>query len=243
MSESIQELNIYQKLAKIRKPVEIIKKNKKGYGYTYVNEEMILSKITGLMEKYGVSLIPNIVHGTASVTPYQISKTKTDKTGKPFEEHTSEVLVNAEMIWRWVNNDDPSDMIEVPWYMVGSQADASQAFGSALTYASRYFLLKYFNVATSDDDPDEYRRRQAEAEAEEDRLVAEKILNGLHEKVLQHIADHPENKEAIKSITKKFAKDENGKASANYFIITNSTTAAELLRVLETEVFNKEMKE
>lgn len=56
-------LNIYQKLAKIRKPVEVIKKNRKGYGYTYVDEEEILSKITGLMGKYGVSLIPNITHG------------------------------------------------------------------------------------------------------------------------------------------------------------------------------------
>lgn len=58
-----EELNIYQKLAKIRKPVEIVKKNRKGYGYTYVDEEEILSKITGLMGRYGVSLIPNINHG------------------------------------------------------------------------------------------------------------------------------------------------------------------------------------
>lgn len=63
-------LNIYQKLAKIRKPVEVVKKNRKGYGYTYVDEEEILSKITGLMGKYGVSLIPNITHGSAVVEPY-----------------------------------------------------------------------------------------------------------------------------------------------------------------------------
>lgn len=30
-----EQLNIYQKLAKIRKQVEVIQKNKRGYGYTY----------------------------------------------------------------------------------------------------------------------------------------------------------------------------------------------------------------
>ena len=29
-----EQLNIYQKLAKIRKQVEVIQKNKRGYGYT-----------------------------------------------------------------------------------------------------------------------------------------------------------------------------------------------------------------
>ena len=78
-----ENLNIYQKLAKIRKPVEVIKKNRKGYGYTYVDEEEILSKITGSMGKYGVSLIPSITHGTSQVEPYHYVKTKTTKDGKP----------------------------------------------------------------------------------------------------------------------------------------------------------------
>lgn len=42
-----QNLNIYQKLAKIRKQVEVIQRNKKGYGYTYVSEDEILAKISG----------------------------------------------------------------------------------------------------------------------------------------------------------------------------------------------------
>lgn len=45
-----QNLNIYQKLAKIRKQVEVIQRNKKGYGYTYVSEDEILAKISGFMD-------------------------------------------------------------------------------------------------------------------------------------------------------------------------------------------------
>ena len=37
MSE--QTSNIYQKLAKVRKQVEVIRKNKSGYGYKYVTED------------------------------------------------------------------------------------------------------------------------------------------------------------------------------------------------------------
>lgn len=37
MAEQSQ-LNIYQKLAKIREQVEVMRKNKSGYGYTYVSD-------------------------------------------------------------------------------------------------------------------------------------------------------------------------------------------------------------
>ena len=47
MSE--QTANIYQKLAKVRKQVEVIRKNKSGYGYKYVTEDEILAKISVFM--------------------------------------------------------------------------------------------------------------------------------------------------------------------------------------------------
>ena len=230
-------LNIYQKLAKIRKPVEIIQKNRKGYGYTYVDEQEILSKITGLMEKYGVSLLPGIVHGSAVVEPYHYTKTKVTKDGTVYEEHVNEIIVRADMDWIWVNNDAPEDRVIVPWIFVGSQSDASQAFGSGLTYSSRYFLLKYFNVSTSDDDPDNWRSKQRDAEETEDRLIAEKIVEQIHSLVTEHIAAKPDDKQKIVNITKKYVK-ENGKATANYYAIKSPVVATELLNALKAEVIN-----
>ena len=151
MSEERVQMNIYQKLAKIRKQVEVIKKNKKGYGYKYVTEDEILAKITGGMDKYGLSLIPGVVPDTTSVEPYHYIKTKTTSNGEIYEEHNNEVLVSADMTWTWVNNDNPDERIVVPWSLVGQQGDASPAFGSGLTYSSRYFLWKYFNVATTEE--------------------------------------------------------------------------------------------
>ena len=128
------------------------------------------------------------------------------KDGKPIEEHVNEIIVRAEMDWIWVNDENPDDRVVVPWILVGSQSDASQGFGSALTYASRYFLLKYFNVATSDDDPDEYRRRQREAEEEENRLVSEKLVEQIHQMVLDYLGAHPDEKQKIATITKKYVR-------------------------------------
>lgn len=43
-----EQMNIYQKLARIRKQVEVIQKNKSGYGYKYVSEDEILAKNLGI---------------------------------------------------------------------------------------------------------------------------------------------------------------------------------------------------
>lgn len=228
------ELNLYQKLAKIRKPVQVLKKNKSGYGYRYVDEEAILSKISVLMDKYEVSLIPSISPTTIVVAPHTYSKTKTTKTGNIFEEKVNEVVVQAEMVYMWVNDANPEERISVPWMMVGSQSDASQAFGSALTYSNRYFLLKYFGIATSDSDPDEFRRRQKEAEDEENRLIVKAVVDQIHSFVTKHLADHPEDRELVLEITKKYVK-EKGKPSANYYAIKDVETATALNTALREE--------
>lgn len=232
MSNSPNQMNIYQKLAKIRKPVEVLQKNKSGYGYRYVTEDLILAKITGLMEKYGVSLIPNVMHGSTEVSPYSYSKTKSTKGGEIYEEKVNEILVKADMEWHWVNNDNPEDRIIVPWVLVGQQSDASQAFGSGLSYSSRYFMLKYFNAATSDDDPDNWRSIQKAAEEEENREIAKSIIEQVHQMVSEHVAKHEDDRQKIYDITKKYAKDSKGKASVNYNFITDPVVASKLLEEL-----------
>ena len=128
-----QNLNIYQKLAKIRKQVEVIQRNKKGYGYTYVSEDEILAKISGFMDKYNLSLIPSVIHSSAVVAPYHTKKTKSTNKGEIYEENVNEVLVSADMVFTWVNNENPDERVDVPWILVGHQSDGSQSFGSGLS--------------------------------------------------------------------------------------------------------------
>ena len=152
-----------EKLQVIKSEVDIMKKNKDGYGYSYVDEESILLKINSHMAKLGIKLTPQLVPGTlhTEVVKY-VDKKKNDVT---------DILVTSEMefIWKDITT---GETIKVPWGLVGQQSDGSQAFGSGLTYSNRYFLLKYFNISTSQDDPDEIRKR-IKQEEEQKKMTTE----------------------------------------------------------------------
>ena len=229
-----EEMNLYQKLAKIRKQVEVIRKNKKGCNYSYVSDDEILARVSVFLDKYGISLIPNVSMGTLKVEPYTYKKTKVSKQGEIYEETVNEVLVSADMTWTWVNNNKPEERINVDWVLVGQQADASQALGSALTYTNRYFLLKFFNIATPDNDPDNFRGKQREAEAAEDRAIADEIINTFDEELKEFLESHKGKTEDAKKLVAKYVKD------GNYFKIKESAVAAKLLDDFEKTFLDKE---
>ena len=230
-----ETLNLYQKLAKIRKQVEILKNDTKAYGYNYVKEETILAKITAFMEKYDISLVPGVVPNTLKVEPYTYKKTKVTSKGERYDEWGNEVLVSADTTWTWVNNKNPEENIEVKWAMVGQQTDASQSFGSGLTYSSRYFLLKYFNVSTSDDDPDSWRSKQRVAEAAEEKAIAEQVIKKFDEEVRSFLGTHQDKGADVKAFVTKYVKN------GDYFAITESVLASKLLTDFK-EKFLKEDK-
>lgn len=223
-----EKLNIYQKLAKIRKQTEVIQKNKSGYGYKYVSIEEILSHVTAGMNKYGVSLIPRHEPG-ATVETYTYSKIKVAKGGtERYEEPITEFLVKIPVTYTWINNDDPNDRLEVPWFISGSQSDPSQAMGSAMTYGLRYFLTGFFQIATPEDDPDEWRSKQKEVEESEDRAIAAKIIEEFDKKVRAYLAEHKDKAADVKALVTRFVK------SGDYTKITEPVLAEKLF-----EEFNK----
>lgn len=227
-----EQMNLVQKLAKIRAISDVVSKEKRGYNYAYADITTILAKITAGMKKYGVSLIPQIVPGTSHVEQNVVTNTKFDKTGKAYDNTTTEMLVTADMVFRWVNDENPDEFIEVPWFVTGSQSDPSQAFGSGLTYCTRYFLCNYFQIAQSDSDVDVYRSKQKEAEESEDKAIAEEIIAQFDEKLKTFLADNPDKADEVKKFISKYAKN------ANYFAIKVPSLALKLL----SEFQNKYMK-
>lgn len=234
MSEETQEkMNLYQKLAKIRKGTEVIQKNKAGYGYKYTSIEEILSYVTAGMNKYGVSLVPRInTESSMSVDPYTYTKIKTTKSGERYEEPITEFLAKATVVYSWIDNDDPSVTIDIPWFITGSQTDPSQALGSALTYGLRYFLIQYFQIATPEDDPDEWRSKQREAEAAEDKAVSQKLIQEFDTAIRTYLADNPAKAEDVKKFVSKFVK------SGDYKKIVEPTLAAKLLEDFKNTFLN-----
>ncbi|MDD5021847.1 MAG: ERF family protein [Endomicrobiaceae bacterium] len=228
-----EKLNIYQRLAKIRKMTEVIRKNKSGYNYKYVTEDEILAKVTAGMEKYQVSLIPDITPGSFVVTPYQYTKDKMTKAGDKLTETIYELLCQADITFKWVCDDNPEDFIVVHWCLIGQQSDASQCFGSSLTYMNRYFMLKYFQIATPDDDPDNYRSKKAEAEQQDEAAVLVAITSQVDGVVHSILDNTPDKREEVAAFIKTFIK------SGNYFKIKEAEKASELLAALQDKFLNE----
>ncbi|MBP5462715.1 MAG: ERF family protein [Lachnospiraceae bacterium] len=218
-----EQLNLVQKLAKIRAISDVVSKEKKGFNYTYADITTILANITAGMKKYGVSLLPSIVPGTMDVSQNVVHNTKFDKTGKAYDQTATEMLVTAEMVFKWVNDDNPNEFIEVPWVVTGSQGDPSQALGSGLTYCTRYFLTNFFQIAQADTDVDTYRSKQKAAEASEDKAIAEEIIHQFDTILKKFLADNPNQTDEVKKFITKFAKN------ANYLAIKEPSLASKLL--------------
>lgn len=205
-----EKLNIHQKILKIADAAGVLQKTKAGFNYRYVPEEEIQAKVTACMQKYGVMLYPSIVPGTLTVEPYTYQKPKTkkgkDDKGKDiiidYTVPVNEVIVKAEVVYMWVNTDDPNDKFECRWAYIGQMEDAAQAFGAGATYGNRYYLMKALQLATTEADPDAYRSKQKEAEnydlEKEQKAAAEELA-----KAVKEVVD--KGSELIK---KGFAKEE-----------------------------------
>lgn len=230
MSEG--NLSLIKKLAKIRNISDVAQKNKQGYGYTYTDITEILANVTAGMKKYGVSLLPSIVPGTSKIEQVTTVNTKTDKQGRTYDKKDTEMLFSADMVYKWINDDNPEEFIEIPWAVVGSQSDPSQSLGSGLTYCSRYFLTNYFQIAQSDLDVDAYRSKQKAAEASEDKAIAEAIIDQFDTILKQFLADNQDKKDEVKKFITKYVKN------ANYPAIKDPALASKLLEDFKNTYIN-----
>lgn len=178
-----EKMNIHQKILKIADAAGVLQKTKEGFNYKYVPEEDVQAKVTACMQKYNVMLYPSIVPDTLSVTPYTYEKVKTkkvkDEDGKyvdvSYTVPINEVIVKAEVIYTWVNADEPDEKVECRWAYIGQMEDASQAFGAGATYGNRYYLMKALQLATTEADPDAYRSKQARAEQYEEEKQRKEV--------------------------------------------------------------------
>jgi len=231
--KTVQKKNLYQKLQSVHKLVDVIQKNKDGYGYKYVTEDEILSKLTVALEQENIQVYPEIVPGTAKVIEQSWTKNKLLKNGTQVNESVHENVVLADMKFTWVDIDNPNDKIVVPWIVVGQQSDASQALGSGLTYCTRYFYLKFFHIATTDDDPDNWRSKQSESEAklaEETAEIINKEINVGVQKWIANFKDETEKKKKTDGLLESIKLNNGG--SLNYMKIKDPVQSKELKKKL-----------
>lgn len=147
---------VYQKLLQIQKRLKAVTKDAKAYNYDYVSGDKLLDIVRPMMDEYGLLLLPIVLNTSSETITYK----KWDKNTKSVID-TTEVLHTIKMQMRWVDTEQ-TEIIDIPFAAVGMNA-FDKGFGSALTYAERYYLLKTFHISTSRDDVDYVSAERDEA--------------------------------------------------------------------------------
>lgn len=141
-----KEMNLYQKLLEIQKHVNGLAKDKAAYGYRYVTGDKVLDHIKPLMNEHGLLLKQEIL---------SIENVRQDYKVKAGDK--SEILSKVQMRFTWI--DCATGEKDENLFGANGQNDWDKGVGSALTYAERYFLLKFFHIATDEDDIDNPERK------------------------------------------------------------------------------------
>lgn len=135
-------MNIYQKLIEVRKAVPYIQKTlseQKG-----VSSSATLAPVRAKMDEMGLLLVPTILSE-------EVREHRT-QSGKQW------YFVDLRMRYTWINADNPEEKVESDWAGHGIDGD-DKGLGKALTYSEKYFILKFFNIPTDKDDPDQFINR------------------------------------------------------------------------------------
>ena len=160
MAESKKQ-TLAEKLLEMQRRVDKVVKDGKNQSdkYDFASDENVLDTFRPIMDELGLLLIPEIT-GTNVMEG-------TTRSG------TARYMTELHMVMRWVDA-ETNDTIDVPWYAQGVDLAGEKGVGKALTYGEKYFLLKFFHVATKKDDPDndgrtgsgEKKQRGTQAEKE-----------------------------------------------------------------------------
>lgn len=146
MNEENKPKGIYLKLLKIQQSILGLGKDKKSFGYDYVTGTKVLEHVKPLMNDLGLLLKQEVISSTNIRMDYQV------KSGAK-----TEILTKLDMRFTWI--DCESGETDENLFGANGQNDFEKGYGSALTYGERYFLLKFFHIATDEDDIDNPDRK------------------------------------------------------------------------------------
>lgn len=153
-------MSIYKKLLKIQENVKGLSKDKKSHNYDYVTGNKLLSFIKPLMDENQLILKQEVLSIENTRQDYQVwdKWAENAKGTKGDWKPKNEILSKVMMKFTWV--DCETGEKDENLFGANGQNDWEKGLGSALTYAERYFLLKYFHIATDEDDIDNPNRKE-----------------------------------------------------------------------------------
>jgi len=182
-------VNIYQRVQKVMQAVAYVKKDKAVENYMAVTHDMVTAMVRPHFVANGIILSPRVVEGR------MVDTGRKSKSGNPAMRYEGTFEVD------FVNMDEPTDKITI---RLDAHADdyGDKAPGKALSYASKYAVLKLLMLETGENDEGRLGPPQAEY------TEAEQVL-------LQELRDAAINgREALKVAWQKLPQDQRKALSA-----------------------------
>ncbi len=141
-------MKLTEKLLAIQTAVDNVIKDGKNQSdrYDFASDENVLDTFRPLLDQHKILLIPMV---RCAQLHEGVTKSGTSR-------YLTELTLT--MIWHDVES---GERLEVPWYAQGVDLAGEKGVGKALTYAEKYFLLKFFHVPTKKDDPDAQGRNRS----------------------------------------------------------------------------------
>lgn len=149
-------MNIYEKLIEVRKSVPYLQKGESGPQFKYVSSSQVLANCKAKMDELKLLLIPQVLSN-------KVTESTVEYVEKDRPKRTTTYFTELEIEYTWLNVEKPDEKITCRWYGQGVDIAGEKGVGKALTYAEKYFMLKFFNIIpTDEDDPDSFQGNHSE---------------------------------------------------------------------------------
>lgn len=144
-TNSKTQSGVYRKILELQRTVRALLPNANGGGdrnsYKYVSGSKLLGYLRPKMDELGIILKQEIVEESHERIDYATAYG-----------HKSEMFTALKMRFTWI--DVETGERDENEFIAFGQNGWDKGLGSALTYGERYFLLKFFHIATDEDDVD-----------------------------------------------------------------------------------------
>ena len=160
-------MNIYQRINAVRKAINYIQKDKSvsagpAGSYRAVTHDAVTGMIRQHLVEHGIIIAPTLI----------------DSVFHPKEEGAKQRLYSASYDVRFINMDAPDECVTI---RIEAHAldNGDKAPGKAISYATKYAILKLFNIETGEDEESRYQREEFDVTPHLDKIAAADSLDSL----------------------------------------------------------------
>lgn len=195
-------MNIYQRINEVRKMIGYVQKDKAvstgGGSYKAVTHDAVTGMVREALIKHGVIIVPSVITAVFH----------------PKEPDAKQRLYEATYQVDFVNMDDPADRITTQ-QTAHALDNGDKAPGKAQSYATKYAILKLFNIETGEDDESRYQQEEFDTVGAVDYILASTSIAEMKARYEQRykLASESKDKDAMKAVIA--AKDKMKSVFAN----------------------------